>query len=210
MNDDPVRSLWQSTPKETDKDMTQMIDAIQRRAKAFHRTIFWRDVREIGAAVVVVPIFVYVAIQARPSPLISGGFFLLAASCLFIAGWLYRSRRGGPKPAPEESVAAYGRTLLASYDRQIALLRTAKYWYVLPLYAGMLAVYAGMISKIAAPLGRLREQAPERWLLGVAFLVLVFVFLTAASGFVWWLNERYAVRKLTAERESLAAMLPSV
>ena len=105
-------------------------------------------------------------------------------------------------------MAAYGCALLASYDRQIALLRAAKYWYVLPIYASMLAIYAGVIAMSAAPLSRLREQAPERWLLGVAFLAAAFVLLTALTGFVWWLNEGYAVRKLVAERGSLAAMLP--
>lgn len=208
MNDDPVCRLWQSTPAGAGKDTTQMLEAIQKKARAFERTIFWRDAREIGTSVVMVPIFVWVAIQAWPAPFVSAGFLLTAASCLFIAGRLWRSHRGGRQPAPEDSVAAYGRALLAGYDRQIALLRSAKYWYVLPLYVSMLAMYAGVIAMSAGPLGRLREQAPERWLLGVGFLVAVFVLMTALMGGVWWLNERYAVRKLTAERESLAAMLP--
>lgn len=209
MNEDPVCRLWQSTPAGAERDTTQMLEAIQNKARAFQRTIFWRDAREIGASAVMVPIFAYVAIQARPCPLMSAGFILMAVSCLFIAGWLWRSRRGGPQPAPEDSVAAYGRALLAGYDRQIALLRTAKYWYVLPLYASALTAFAGVIAMSAAPLGRLREQAPERWLLGVGFLAGVFVLLTALMGFVWWLNEGYAVRKLAAERESLAAMVPA-
>jgi hypothetical protein len=208
MNDDLVCRLWQSTPAGAERDTTQMLETIQKRARAFQRTIFWRDAREIGVAAVMVPICIYVAIQARPAPLMSAGFLLTAVSCLFIAGWLWRSRRGAPLPAPEDSVTAYGRALLAGYDRQIALLRTAKYWYVLPIYASMLTIYAGIVANTAAPLGRLREQAPARWLLGVGFLTAVFLLMTALCGLVWWLNEGYAVRKLAAERESLAALLP--
>jgi len=208
MNEDPVCRLWQSTPAGEGKDAMQMLEAIQKKARAFQRTIFWRDAREIGAAAVMVPICVCVAIQARPAPLMSAGFLLTAASCLFIAGWLWRSRRGVSEPAPEESVNAYGRALLAGYDRQIALLRTAKYWYVLPIYASMLTIYAGIVANIAAPLARLRGQSFHRWLLGVGFLAGVFVLITALTALVWWLNESYAVRKLAVERESLAAMLP--
>jgi len=208
MNDDPVCRLWQSAPAGAERDTTQMIEAIQKKARAFERMIFWRDAREIGVAVLMVPIFVYEAIQARPAPFVAAGFIFAAVCFLFIAGRLWWSRRGGPRPAPEESVAAYSRALVAGYDRQIALLRTAKYWYVLPIYASMLAIHAGVVAMTAAPLGRRREQAPERWLLGVGFLAAVFVLTTALMGFVWWLNEGYAVRKLTAERESLTAMLP--
>ena len=184
-----------------------MIETIRKRARAFQRTIFWRDAREIGAAALMVPVAVYVAVQSRPSPLMSTGFALMALSGLFIAGWLWRSRRG-PKAAPEESVAAYGRALLAGYDRQIALLRTAKYWYVLPLYASAMTVYAGVIAMTAGPLGRFREHDPGRWFMGVAILGGTFLLLTAVFGFVWWLNEGYAVRKLAAERERLLGMLP--
>jgi uncharacterized protein involved in response to NO len=209
MKDDLICRLWQSTPAGPERDAMQMLETIRKKARAFQRTIFWRDAREIGAAALMVPICVYVAIHTRPSPLMSAGFFLTAASCLFIALWLWRSRRGAPRPAPEESVAAYGRALLAGYDRQIALLRTAKYWYVLPLYASMLTIYAGIIAVSAARLAQVREQSPDRWLIGVGFLAGVFLLMTALAGLVWWLNEGYAVRKLVAARQSLAAMLPA-
>jgi hypothetical protein len=207
MNDDPVCGLWQSTPAGVERNPTQMLDAIRKKTRAFERTIFWRDAREIGTALVMTPIFVYVAIQTRPDPLISAGFLFTAVVFLFIAGRLWWSRRG-PRPAPEESVTSYGRALMAGYDRQIALLRTAKYWYVLPLYAGMLVMYAGIAAKSVAPLSHLREQAPQRWLLGLAFLAAVFLLMTVFTGFAWWLNERYTVRKLVAARDNLAAMLP--
>ena len=76
MNDDPVCRLWQSTPAGAERDMTQMLETIQKKARAFHRMIFWRDAREIGTAVVMVQIFVYVAIQTRPTPFVSAGFVL--------------------------------------------------------------------------------------------------------------------------------------
>jgi uncharacterized protein involved in response to NO len=195
MKDDLICRLWQSTPAGPERDAMQMLETIRKKARAFQRTIFWRDAREIGAAALMVPICVYVAIHTRPSPLMSAGFFLTAASCLFIALWLWRSRRGAPRPAPEESVAA--------------LLRTAKYWYVLPLYASMLTIYAGIIAVSAARLAQVREQSPDRWLIGVGFLAGVFLLMTALAGLVWWLNEGYAVRKLVAARQSLAAMLPA-
>ena len=207
MNDDPVCRLWQSTPAGVEGDTMKTLETIRKKARAFERTIFWRDTREIGVAMVMVPIFVYVAIRSRPSPLTCAGFILTALSCLFIAAWLWRSRRGAPRPAPDDNVAAYGRALLAGYDHQIALLRSAKYWYVLPIYASMLTILAGVVAMTAAPLGRLREQSPERWLLGLGILAGMFLLVTAVAAAVWWLNEGYAVRKLTADRDSLAAML---
>lgn len=208
--EDELLRLWQSASAGGQKDAAETIATIRKKTRAFDRVIFWRDVREIGTAAMMVVVFTYVAYMSRPRPLLSAGFVLGGASCLFIVGWLWRSRRAGPKPVPEESVSAYGGALLARYDRQIALLRSVKYWYLLPLYVSELTIYAGVLTTVpAGALARARAQRPGLWLAAMAFLVAMPILLTAFTGFAWWLNEGYSAKKLAAERRSLAAMLPS-
>lgn len=208
MNDDPVCRLWQSAPEGADNDMQKMLEVIQKKAKSFNRAIYWRDAREITVALPMAMLFFYSGFTTLPRPLISAGFYLAALSCLFIAGWLWRSRRLHSRAAPDQSVAAYGLEVLEGYDRQIALLRTAKYWYVLPLSISAATIFAGVIVQMAGPMARLWQQSPGRWFVATGLLMASVTTAAAVMGFVWWLNEKYMVPKLIGERDRLAALLP--
>jgi hypothetical protein len=88
-------------------------------------------------------------------------------------------------------LSAFYRALDASYERQVWLLSTAKLWYVLPVWSGL------MLFSFAT--WRIQHD--------VIGLVVFIVTFTATFGFVWWLNESWGVRHLRRKQAELAEML---
>jgi hypothetical protein len=90
---------------------------------------------------------------------------------------------------PEQSLLHYQQQLLNRYDQQIGLLKSAKYWYILPLWVGLLFSSAAIFARTR----------------NVSAFVKVTVLVTVVNGIVWWLNERVAVGRLQEKRRQLMA-----
>lgn len=88
---------------------------------------------------------------------------------------------------PSMDSRSYQTALLDRYDRQIVLLKSVRYWYVLPIWSNTIALVA---AKAKSPWG-LRAG-------GFAAGMTVF-----CAGIIW-LNEVYAVRRLLVERNRIA------
>ena len=93
-----------------------------------------------------------------------------------------------PEPSPDQSLAGYQRGLIVKYDHQIRLLRGVKFWYLLPIYAGLLTESAGLLKERA-------EKGVLTWADAIGPVLYTLVF-----AFIWWLNEVYTVRKLERMR----------
>ena len=89
---------------------------------------------------------------------------------------------------------SYTRALVERYDHQIRLLKSVKYWYLLPMYVGLLIISAGVLQQRAkgGNLGWWDFAGP--------------VFYTAFFAAVWWLNEVSAVRRLRKLRARLLSI----
>lgn len=112
----------------------------------------------------------------------------LAGCGLWVVFYLKRYSGLSRTPAPDQSLASYRAELLDRYDRQIRLLKTAKYWYVLPFWLGM------MLLEFS------RSTHDISFFAGVTFM-------TGILAVVWWLNEGPGVRHLRRKREELAALV---
>ena len=115
----------------------------------------------------------------------------LAACGLWIVFYLRRNSGLARTPAPDQSLASYRAELLDRYDRQIRLLKTAKYWYVLPLWVGLMLLEFSY-----------RPQAK-----GDSSFLAVVTLMTGILAVVWWLNEGPGVRRLRRKREEVAALV---
>jgi hypothetical protein len=120
------------------------VDTLPDQARAFQRTIWWRNAREIGAALIVLTANVPDIWRGETAvDRLSHG--LLVAGTLFVMGYL-RFRAGSrPLPAGGDS-----RCLLQFHRdelvRQRDILRDVPRWYLLPFIPGMLL---GMLSKLS-------------------------------------------------------------
>jgi len=90
-------------------------------------------------------------------------------------------------------LGGYQRSLAEKYDHQIRLLRSVKFWYLAPMYVGLLTMTAGLLKERAA-------SGTLKWLDALGAVVYTVVFAA-----IWWLNEVYGVRKLERMSAKLIA-----
>jgi len=186
-NNDELRELWCSQPVPAATSTEELVKLVQARTEKFDRQIRNRNLRECIAAAAVTLIFGAMAYRVDDH-FSRIGFTLIAATGLWIIFFLLRYGRASAPPDPGLDLDGYRRALVAKYDRQIWLLKSVKYWYLLPLWLGL----------ALANIGGLRYQAHHGGLGWFSFLAPAIY--TAGFAFVWWLNEVKGVGQLRTER----------
>jgi hypothetical protein len=187
---DELNQLWcgQTTGLHTKGE--DMLAIAIGKADRFDHTIKMRNWRECGASALVTAFFAWSAWRS-PEALVRAGYLVVAASGLWIVFYILRYGREAPAPTPDQSLAGFQQALLRKYEHQIRLLKNVKFWYLLPVFSGLLlASVGGMVTHAAVG----RPVWPE---------FIAIALYTAVFGFIWWLNEVPTVKKLRREREAL-------
>lgn len=176
--DEDLKHLWQSqdVPK-TEIDM----QALSLKATSFQKTISRRNVREYVAALLVAPVFIWVAV-ASPAPLLTrvGSILLVAGLAVAVAHLRLRGHaaiEAPPVHGPTEQLVAWHR---AELKRQRQVLLRVPRWYVGPVVPGLMLFFAGFAV-----------ARPERWLTNLGVCAVAGVVIGAAL----WAN-RVGARKL--------------
>lgn len=185
---DELCRLWISDPGRPGGDPAAL-QRLQRTTQEFDRTIRLRDLREIAAAVLVSVIFLWQAAGDR-STLERAAHLWLAACGVWLVFYFRGYAKASRKPSPAQTLLAYQQQLVDRYDRQIRFLKTAKYWYILPFWIGLLGSGAAAWQRTGHPAG----------------FVLLAGAATAICGGLWWLNEGMGVRYLQQKRSELSAL----
>jgi hypothetical protein len=127
-----MKNLWQSQPAEPPKIRPEVL---RRKMNKFERTIFWRNMREYAASVVVIVVFGYYGLKLH-------GLLLRVGAGLVIAGTLevmYELHRRGSVRTPPADLGL--NTCIdfhrKSLERQRDALRTIWSWYLLPFVPGL-------------------------------------------------------------------------
>jgi len=168
------------------------LDELIPRLRRLRRGLFWRDAREIVAAVVLFPIFAWLLWigQLRREPLVPRiGLALVLAGLLLIVAVLFWARR--PRASAGSSVGEHLRTELTHIDRQIFIAQHVAWWYVAPIFVGVNLFIAGV------------RGATSMFVITYAIVTLAFSVL------IVWLNRRGA-RRLGELRDSLLRGLQAV
>ena len=186
---DELRHLWNCDSGGVRCDTPELLRQLERTTRGFDRTIHFRDLREIAGGVLVGVIFLWLAIHDR-TPLERAAHLWLAACGVWIVYYVRRYAKISRKPAPEQTLLTYQRELLERYDRQSRLLKNAKYWYILPLWAGLLFSAVAVLERTGS----------------LAIFGLMVVWVTLVNAAVWWLNEVIGVRYLQNKRRELTGL----
>jgi hypothetical protein len=122
------------------------VETLPDQARAFQKTIWWRNARELAAALIVLT--ANVPDMWRGETVVDRlSHGLLVAGTLFVMGYL--RFRAGARPLP---VGGDARCLLEFHRdeliRQRDILRDVPRWYLLPFIPGLLV---GMLSKLGSP-----------------------------------------------------------
>ncbi len=199
MNPDDFKQAWQSQSSQTrltiDADL--LLNEVRRNQQSFTATIFWRDVREVGISLLMVPVWIYLGVRFS----LPWTWYLAVPALLWVAGYMLADRMRHQRRPPEqgEPLRQRVKSSLAEVEHQIWLLRNVLWWYLLPLGLSMLAFF-GQVAW--------RERSGGWWTALVASVVVVFVVIVFAG--VYWLNQ-YAVRaELEPRRRELETLLTSL
>ena len=182
--DKELMKMWQENLQPASMDARQLAKQIAERAQRFDRKIYWRNMREYIAGGGLIAWFLWLSRNPGQRYLSIAGIVAVG----FVMIYLWRSQRGRQPLDASADVRSYRAALLERYDRQIALLRRVKYWYVAPLYAWWMLV----VFTATSPASR---RLPY------------FIAFTAFAAFVIWLHESYGVRKLRKAREEAEAVI---
>jgi hypothetical protein len=187
---DDLELLWQTLPVATDVKGEEMRQIIMQKMSKFDRTIRRRNMGEVAGALVGAIGFSYIALGQTywASRL---GSAMIMATLVWIIYYFLRHGSGPADPNPDQNATGYQRALIAKIDHQIRLVRNAKFWFLLPMYVGLLLLTAGDVTAHAAA-GKLTWRDA----VGPVFYTLVFAV-------IWWANDVYAAGKLQHWRTRL-------
>ncbi len=174
----------------------ELLKEVQRNEQSFDAMIFWRDFREVGVALVMVPLWLYLG--AKNS--LPWTWYLTVPVLLWVAGFMLVDRRRHQRQTSEsgEPLRRHVGGSLAEVKHQIWLLRNVHWWGLLPMAVAMLAFFGHVAWQ---------ERGGGWWtLLFVSMVVIPGVGVLAG---IYWLN-LYAIRAmLEPRRRELETLLMS-
>ena len=200
MNPDNFKQAWQTQSSQTrltiDADL--LLNEVRRNQQNFTASIFWRDVREVGTAVLMVPLWFYMGVQAGSLP---WTWYLTVPVMVWIAGFMLvdRMRHKRQPPEPGDPLRQHVESSLAQVEHQIWLLRNIFWWYLLPPALSILAFFAQIAWEIRS----------GGWLTALVVAALVAIVATALAA-VYWLNQNAVRLQLEPRRQELEALLASL
>lgn len=204
MEPDKYQQAWQKHSSQTRVtiDADSLLKEVQRSEGYFRSTIFWRDFREVGVALAMLPLWFYLGVTYS----LPWTWYLTVLALIWVIGFiLVDRRRHKENPNPSAQPLKMSATeSLNQLEHQIWLLRNVAWWYLLPFTISILAFFVHNAWLAWIP--------SDSWLdtLGQAgvFLFLCVVVL-GVYGFVYWVNQ-YAVRtQLEPRRQELLTLLAS-
>lgn len=190
MHDDALKQLWKGQPLEDRPALPDqaILAALGKRMKRFDRTILWRDFREVAACLFIVVFFGWELIAMKSSRLTQIGSVVLIVSSVFIAWKLIQSKRRLPKAEPNGPIFEVVKIELQKVENQISLLRSVAWWYLLPLFIGvMLNAWGGGA--------------------GIVFKLTYSAEVIALYTFIYWLNQRAVAKSLLPLKRELQSSL---
>jgi hypothetical protein len=204
MNFEDWQKVWQDEPAPLPEDVKAILTDVRRKARAFDRSIVWRDLREVVAAVIVAVAFGWTGLAADKEGVSPWLCWIAAIIPLGVAGFLLvdRQRMRRSRPTGERTVLAAIDQALIEVRHQARLLRSVVWWYILPLGVATLLFLAFVLGQAPLPIAAR----------ATAGAVMAFV-IVAINIRVWWLNHLAVrrhleprIRELESQRLGLVAL----
>lgn len=173
---------WQSTPASV-SDPAELARQIAEKVDRFDRRIWWRNAREYAACLILLILTSRDVMQGRPAAII------MAAAAVVVAGSLWWKHRRTRPLDPGADARTYQAAMLKRYDDQIAVTTSAKYWYWIPLYVPVIWI------------------TWARWQHDPQRAAILFASATAVFVLLWWINDRFVLRKIKDARRKMAEMI---
>lgn len=199
METDDLKQAWQTQTSQTRLtiDPELLLKEVQRNQQIFATMIIWRDIREIGVALLMIPLWFYLGKKLS----LPWTWYLTVPVFVWTAGYMLAARMRGKRPAPEpgEPLRQRIESSLADIEHQIWLLGHVFWWALLPMAVAMLAFFGQAAW---------HDRAGGWWtVLGLSLVSFIGLSVLAI---VYWLNQlaiRYALEPRRQELEALRRSL---
>lgn len=199
MNPDSFKQAWQTQTSQTRLTINAelLLKEVRRNQRQFTATIFWRDVREVGVYILMVPLWLYLGVRHS----LPWTWYLAVPALLWIVGYMLADRvRHKRQPLePGEPLHQHVESSLAQLEHQIWLLQNVLWWYLLPLIVPLLA-FSGQVAW---------EVRTGGWWTALLLAGEVAFVVVVCAG-VYWLNQIAVRSELGPRRQELEALLRSL
>ncbi|MFO1064975.1 MAG: hypothetical protein U0892_14015 [Pirellulales bacterium] len=120
-------------------DWERLSQKVRQSESSFRSLIYWRDVREIGVALTMIPI--WISLGAALS--LPWTWYLTIPMFVWSAGFMlaYRMRNGRMQSDAGEPLSFYAQVTLNQIEHQIWLLRNVFWWALLPFSLSIMAFF---------------------------------------------------------------------
>lgn len=210
MLEQELKDIWKNSSQveQIKFDLSRLIMDLDRKMTRIEKVIRKRDFREIGAALIILPIFGYLAYEI-PYPITRAASLLTIVWSLYV---IYKFRSVQKRRREENLSLSFTQQLenqKANMMDQHRLLDTVLYWYVLPPYIlNLVFIWSlGYPANIEWS-GNLINHLP----MDLNSKIVLTIGLAVFNTFIVWLNKR-AVKKtlnpLIADIERVQAQLES-
>jgi hypothetical protein len=193
MSPDPLKPAWQAQPLPA-IDAQQFLAEVRRNRRWLTAIIFWRDMREVGISLLMVPLWVYLGATLS----LPWTWYLMVPALLWGAVFLLvdRLRNSQRSPDPGQPLVRCVEGSLSQVEHQISLLRNVGWWYLLPFAIPVMA-FVGQVNW---------QLAANGWVAAVATVGVGAVVALILAG-LYWLNQAAVRAELEPRRRELQALL---
>ena len=200
MNLDEFQQAWKSDAVQDRITIHPELlrNELQRNRQDFRRTIARRDCLEVGVALLLLPVWIYMGVT-NSSP---WTWYLAVPAFIWVAGYIlvFRMRHKQDPGHPDDPVLTCAKRSLAEVEDQIWLLRNVFWWYLLPLAIPILA-YTAHLSWLKS----------RDWMDAISDAnVFSFVFFLALFYFLYEINQRAVRVELEPRRQELLTLLANL
>lgn len=176
MDENLLKRLWVDANREqkVEIDAEKLITSINDQMLYMEKTIKKRDKIEIFVAVLMMLLFGCLLVVI-PQVLAKIGAAILVVSCTLIIFKLIHARKVEIKQEAGSEIKYNLMISLQQVRQQITLLNTMLWWYLLPLFIGVLCFYYAISQSFISK-------------------VIYTIVVTVLYGYIWYLNKK-AVRE---------------
>src|SRR5688572_19365689 len=100
MNPDDYKQAWQAQSSQTQLSIHAdvLLKEVQRNQQSFAATIFWRDVREVGVSLLMIPAWIYMGIALK----LPWSWYLTVPALVWVFGYILVDRRRHRRQSPHQ------------------------------------------------------------------------------------------------------------
>ncbi len=203
MEADELQKVWQSQERgrQIAVDADLVLQLVRRNYRHFRREIFWQDMPEVGALIIMAALFAYWGAFMHAWPWFAMAVICMSVGLFELGDYLRQKWRS---PTPGETLVAWAEGSLASVEHRTWLLKTVLWWSLLPNWIGIVLVvgYFGF---------RIWGVPDFGWRWQIEMFLVGFVFFVTASFYgVYRWNRRTIRTKLQPQKEDLQKLLENL